>query len=111
MTVPIQPKRWVSLGVLFGGHTSYATPPPVFAPWQAPAPPPTPSPQTAEQGPAEETMLAAGYKPKVPFPGARSRPWPSECITCGASRKPSLQDVERGMRCKHIRRRSATTSR
>lgn len=50
-------------------------------------------------------MRAAGYEPKVPYPGARSTPWPGTCITCGAPRRLTLQDVERGIKCRHIRRR------
>ncbi|MEU6290265.1 hypothetical protein [Streptomyces sp. NPDC046988] len=70
-------------------------------------PPEPTSPSTVEELEREETMRAAGYKPKVRYPGARSMPWPSECIDCGAPRKPTLQDVERGVRCQHVRRRGS----
>lgn len=100
MTVPSRQKQWVSLGLLFGGHPqSFELPPPVSGP------PPT-TQVTADEREAREVMRAAGYEPKGPYPGARSMPWDSECMDCGARRRPSLQDVERGVRCKHIRRRS-----
>lgn len=109
MTAPAQPKQWINLGLLLGGHTpSHETPPPVSEPRQVPASP-APAPPTNEEREAKETMRAAGYMPKVGYPGSRSTPWPSACATCGAPRRPSLQDVERGIRCKHVRRRSAAS--
>lgn len=102
-------KRWISLGLLFGGHTVH---PEVMPSTPAESgPPDTPAPYTTEEREDEETMRAAGYEPKVRFPGARSMPWPSECITCGEPRKPSLQDVERGMRCQHVWGRRSAPSR
>ncbi|MFD7615546.1 hypothetical protein [Streptomyces sp. NPDC059802] len=108
MNEPPEPKRWISLGMLFGGPT----PPsadvlPLSAPGSRPELPTAPAPYTDEELAGEEVMRAAGYEPKVRFPGARSMPWPSECITCGAPRRPSLQDVERGMRCQHVRGRTS----
>lgn len=112
MGQPRGPRRWISLGLIFGGPTPpSATVPPPSAPSRRPDPPEPPAPDTAEEHEREETMRAAGYKPKVRYPGARSMPWPSECIDCGASRKPSLQDVERGVRCQHVRRRGSAPSR
>lgn len=103
MTNPSQPRRWVSLGLVFGGHTPvYSIPQPAVGPARAPVPPAVE--QDAEG--AEELMREARYLPRVPYPGARSMPWDSECMDCGAPRRPSLQDVERGIRCKHYRRRS-----
>jgi hypothetical protein len=103
MTVPSRHKQWVSLGLLFGGHPQgFELPPPVSGP------PPT-TQVTADEREAMEVMRAAGYEPKGPYPGARSMPWPSECTDCGASRKPSLQDIERGVRCKHVRRGPAAS--
>lgn len=62
MTVPAQPKRWVSLGLLFGGHTpSYKAPPAGSAPRR------TPAPVSADEH-ETELMRAAGYEPEVPLP-------------------------------------------
>lgn len=102
MTTPSQPRRWVSLGLVFGGHTPvYSIPQPAVRSPRAPAPPTS---EFDDEG-AEELMREARYMPKVPYPGARSMPWDSECMDCGARRRPSLQDVERGVRCKHVMRR------
>lgn len=102
MTTPSQPRRWVSLGLVFGGATPvYSIPQPAPGPSRSPVPP-LGEPDDED---AEELMREARYRPKVPYPGARSMPWDSECMDCGARRRPSLQDVERGVRCKHIRRR------
>lgn len=106
MTTSPQQKRWVSLGLIFGGHTpSY-----VAEPTELPLPPSAARIDAAEyeyEHEYEELMRDAGYEPEVPYPGARSMPWPSKCIDCGASRRPSIQDVERGVQCKHIRRGSS----
>ncbi|MFJ1838017.1 hypothetical protein ACIOJ9_29620 [Streptomyces sp. NPDC088175] len=106
-----QKKRWVSLGMLFGGHTEYdGTPSPNSDLLHRPIATPEPAPLTAEQRAAAETMRAAGYEPQVRYSGYRTAPVPSTCITCGAYRRPTLQDVERGVRCKHrSTRRSAST--
>ncbi|MFI6528204.1 hypothetical protein [Streptomyces uncialis] len=109
--VPEQ-KRWISLGLLFGGHTPPTEAMPLTFPASSPpVPPEAPAPYTTEELEDEETMRAAGYAPKVRFPGARSMPWPSECIACGQPRRPSLQDVERGMRCQHVWGRNSPTFR
>lgn len=104
MTAPPQPRRWVSLGLVFGGHT------PVYSiPQPAVRSPRTPEPPVSEPDDedAEKLMREARYRPSAPYPGARSMPWDSECMDCGARRRPSLQDIERGVRCKHVRRRSS----
>lgn len=107
-----EPKRWISLGLLIGGFppSNESLSPPSAASSQ-PIPPVDRAPLTAEEREHEETMRAAGYEPKTRFPGARSMPWPSECSTCGAPRKPSLQDVERGIRCQHVWGRRSGSSR
>ncbi|WP_328973443.1 hypothetical protein [Streptomyces sp. NBC_00239] len=112
MHEPSEPKRWISLGLLFGGPTppSESVLPIATRDSHTELPPP-PAPYTDEEREGEKTMRAAGYEPKARFPGARSMPWPSECITCGAPRRPSLQDVERGMKCQHIRGRASVQSR
>lgn len=75
MTVPAPRKRWISLGLLFGGlAASYETAPAVPTPRRTPTPP-APAPLTSQARIAEETMRAVGYEPKVPYPGARSIPW------------------------------------
>lgn len=99
MTTPSRPRRWVSLGLLIGGHSPvYSIPQPALSRRRPVRPIGVPD---AEE--AEELMLDARYRPRVPYPGARSMPWDSECMDCGARRRPSLQDVERGVRCKHVR--------
>ncbi|MEV7675058.1 hypothetical protein [Streptomyces sp. NPDC088752] len=65
-------------------------------------------------GPVEEAR-AAGYEPKVPYPGFVSSGWLVVCVTCGATRRPSLSDMRAGRRaCKHRKGRlpgaSATTT-
>ena len=112
MDEPREPKRWISLGLLIGGFSPPHEPlPPTFAADSQPALPAAPAPVTPEEREFEETMRSAGFEPKVRFPGARSMPWPSECITCGAPRKPSVQDVQRGIRCQHVWRRRSGASR
>lgn len=112
MNEPPEPKRWISLGLLFGGPTpSCEVLSPTSAVSSRPVLPAPPAPLATEEREGEEAMRAAGYEPKVRFPGARSMPWPSECTTCGAPRKPSLQDVERGVRCQHVRGRRSVPSR
>ncbi|MFC8438149.1 hypothetical protein ACFUJT_08115 [Streptomyces griseoincarnatus] len=107
-----EPKRWVSLGLLIGGFSpSHEALSPSSAVGSQTIPPMDSAPLTAEEQEHEETMRAAGYEPKIRFPGARSMPWPSECSTCGAPRKPSLQDVERGIRCQHVWGRRSGSSR
>ncbi|QCX77837.1 hypothetical protein C9F11_21025 [Streptomyces sp. YIM 121038] len=106
MGTPSQPRRWVSLGLVFGGHSPvFEVPPSASEPPRAPVSPV----YEVDAEDAEKLMREARYNPKVPYPGARSMPWDSECIDCGARRRPSLQDIERGVRCKHIRRRSAAS--
>lgn len=103
MTTPSQRRRWVSLGLVFGGPTPvYSIPEPASGPSRASVPPVGGPTEEA----AEELMREARYRPEAPYPGARSMPWDSRCMDCGARRRPSLQDVERGVRCKHVRRGS-----
>lgn len=102
MTTSPQPRRWVSLGLIFGGHT-----PSYVERATEPLPPRAPARIAAQESEYEDLMYDAGYEPEVPYPGARSMPWPSKCMVCGASRKPSIQDIERGVKCKHIRRGSS----
>ncbi|AKN68745.1 hypothetical protein QR97_02055 [Streptomyces sp. PBH53] len=100
-----QPGQWVSLGVLFGGFTAQEeTFPSVDEPPQEPVLDTEVDEATAAQmQDAEATMRGAGYIPEEPYPGGRTIPWESTCADCGAPRRPTLQDVERGVRCKHIR--------
>ncbi len=44
---------------------------------------------------AVAVMIAAGYEPLVPYPGAGNR-WPSRCLTCGDEITPRLSHVRRG---------------
>lgn len=89
MTSPTQPKQWISLGMLFGGHTStYEEQSPPLRARPAPSPPPLAAPLAAEEYTMAETMRAGRYEPKVRAPSARSMPWPSVCITCGAPGSP-----------------------
>lgn len=41
---------------------------------------------------AEALMLAKGWIPTVPFPGA-DKPWPGYCATCGQPRSPRYSNV------------------
>lgn len=50
---------------------------------------------------AEALLRAAGYEPLAPYPGSRTYGWPSRCVACGTDRRPSIQNVEQGLRCKH----------
>lgn len=56
-------------------------------------------PVTAEQAQAE--MRAAGYEPQAPYPGRGDIAWPSLCAQCGQPRRPKLNDIRNGVRCKH----------
>ncbi|MFJ4342587.1 hypothetical protein [Streptomyces sp. NPDC088915] len=92
------PKRgqWISLGMLLGGHAdedqhplpSYYTPPPIPE-----------EPEDDEE--AWEIMEAGGYTPEVQYPGNRSSSWTSRCKDCGQIRRPTVSEVEAGIRCKH----------
>lgn len=104
MNTSPQSGRWVSLGLIFGGHT----PNYIDAQSKESTLPRAPAPIKDEEHEYEELMREAGYEPDVPYPGARSMPWPSTCIECGASRRPTVQDVERGVKCKHSRRGAGT---
>lgn len=50
---------------------------------------------------AEADLRAAGYEPLDPFPGMVRKPWRSRCTTCGAERRPSIDSIRQGKRCKH----------
>lgn len=92
--------EWVSLGLVFGGHT-----PPIDVPSNpAPRAPSVWSPSADEDEKEKALMRAAGYLPRIPFPG-RSMPWDSTCATCHEHRRPTLQQVETGTRCHHHGRR------
>jgi hypothetical protein len=50
---------------------------------------------------AEAELRAAGYEPLDPYPGMHRKPWRSRCTTCGAERRPSIDSIRQGKRCKH----------
>lgn len=50
---------------------------------------------------AAEELQAAGYRPKVTYPGTARDPWPSVCSVCGQDRRPSLSTIRAGIRCLH----------
>jgi hypothetical protein len=54
-----------------------------------------------KRGQAEKELRAAGYEPLDPFPGMVRKPWRSRCVECGAERRPSIDTIRRGGRCKH----------
>lgn len=99
MTKQSQPKRWISLGVVFGGSTPQRE--------RYPRLPALPQPHTAaaaispEETEARLLMKEAGYTPYGPYPGARTMPWDCNCDICGQSRRPTIGEVENGLRCRH----------
>jgi hypothetical protein len=50
---------------------------------------------------AEAELRAAGYEPLDPYPGMHRKPWRSRCATCRAERRPSIDSIRQGKRCKH----------
>jgi len=46
-------------------------------------------------------MRAAGYEPEGDYPGTARAGWPSVCTGCGQLRRPSLDSVRGGKRCRH----------
>ncbi|MEU9405704.1 hypothetical protein AB0E08_08355 [Streptomyces sp. NPDC048281] len=51
---------------------------------------------------AEAELRAAGYEPLTAYPGSTSRPWPSRCLTCQQKRRPNIDTIRAGKRCKHL---------
>jgi hypothetical protein len=45
------------------------------------------------------TMVAQGYTPLEPYPGANVKPWRCRCMTCGRESTPTLGNVRAGMGC------------
>lgn len=41
-------------------------------------------------------MLRSDIMPRVEYPGAANRPWPSTCLRCGAFTAPRLKQIRRG---------------
>ena len=50
---------------------------------------------------AEAELRAAGYEPLDPYPGMTRKPWRSRCAECGSERRPSIDSIRQGKRCKH----------
>lgn len=109
MTSPTQPKQWISLGLLIGGHSPSSHIPPLGQTNPRPEQQAPPARLTERERTAVATMLAAGYEPLVRYPGKKSSTWESVCSTCKQPRFPSLQDAERGVRCRHVKRQRNTT--
>ncbi|MET8979398.1 hypothetical protein ABZX85_27725 [Streptomyces sp. NPDC004539] len=92
-------RQWRSLGLVLGGFTVQ----PVTEPAELSSPEAESSVTEAAEAVAE--MRDAGYEPRTSYEGP-TYPWPSECLTCGALRRPSLRSVRRGARCRHRGRRT-----
>lgn len=58
-------------------------------------------PCVARREQAEADLRAAGYEPLEPFPGRFRSPWRSRCVECRAERRPSIDSIRQGKRCKH----------
>lgn len=52
--------------------------------------------KTTDPAVAADRMLAAGYRPLVPYPGRNSARWRSECQACRAHIQPSYKAVMNG---------------
>ncbi|WP_372407428.1 hypothetical protein [Streptomyces luteireticuli] len=91
-----EPKNWISLGLLLGGHSERPTLPP--APGPEPQKPLAPADRATDE---YKLMRDAGYQPTEPYPGKPGLPWPCICTHCRKPRRPKLRDVENGQRCKH----------
>jgi hypothetical protein len=105
------PKRWYSLGFLFGGFTPANEK--VHAPieqlvpraaWLAEEEADKRRKEAEEAAAAERVARAAGFIPDGPYPGRKTVPWPSKCAGCGAQHRPTLYDIETGVRCSHTRK-------
>lgn len=90
-------RHWISLGLLFGGHT-HETPWPFVAPLPAELPPSYDLAGQADS--AEWEMKQAGFEPEEDYPGRATRRWAVRCVTCGASMRVSLESVRNGVRCR-----------
>ena len=51
--------------------------------------------QRTSEDAARAIMIAAGFQPSVPYPGANS-PWPGVCLKCGQPGSPRYNTVNRG---------------
>lgn len=58
---------------------------------------------------AEAVMLAAGFRPLVPYPGVDT-PWSSLCLRCGHKPSPSLSGVREGKGCMYCSRVNPVTA-
>ena len=56
--------------------------------------------RTTDPAEALDVMLAAGFEPLVPFPGA-NRGWKSRCERCGNTVAPALSTVRNGGGCRY----------
>ena len=91
-------RRWVSLGMEFGGHTKER-------PWSFAAPSPDeqlpPRHDLAGQADsAEWEMKKAGFELEENYPGSPVQRCAVRCVVCGTPQKVSLQSVRRGARCR-----------
>ncbi|MEV8062694.1 hypothetical protein AB0P37_41355 [Streptomyces antimycoticus] len=90
-------RRWISLGLLFGGH-SCTVPGPLGAlrPGKELAPQWDPAAQLDE---ALWEARRAGFDPEEDYPGAPDQSWRLVCRGCGAPLRVSLTSVRGSTRC------------
>lgn len=90
-------RRWISLGLLFGGH-SCDIPSPVGDPQSGKGLAPEWDP-AAQLDEALWEARGAGFDPDEDYPGAPDRPWRLVCRGCGTSLRASLTSLRGGTRC------------
>lgn len=91
-------RQWISLGILFGGHSYEVHSSPLTGPVPGEELPPSRD-SVAQAESAEWEMRQAGYDLDEDYPGSPSIRWSVTCSACSAPRKVSLQSVRRGARC------------
>ncbi|WNE95563.1 hypothetical protein PS467_09565 [Streptomyces luomodiensis] len=90
-------RRWISLGLLFGGHSCHIPGPlSAFRPGQET---PLNWDPAAQLDSALWEVRQAGFDPDEDYPGTTDRPWRLVCIGCGTPRRLSLTAIRGGRRC------------
>ncbi|MFD8509741.1 hypothetical protein ACFV27_01145 [Streptomyces antimycoticus] len=90
-------RRWVSLGMLFGGHSCDI--PSLFG---APRSGKGLAPEWDPAAQLDEALWeaqGAGFDPDEDYPGEPDRPWRLVCRGCGTPLRASLTALRGGTRC------------
>ncbi|MER6481004.1 hypothetical protein [Streptomyces filamentosus] len=86
-------QRWSSLGMLIGGHAPIGNDARYYQR--------SPQASSEQRDEAWAVMEEAGLTPTSRYPESWTKPWQSECITCGLPRIFTVQQVYDGRSCSH----------